>query len=154
MKLLFRLCLLATIMFSSGCGPGNHAETPPMQEILTVDFKSGTQGILTKNTYSDPIAIQVEGIGQASGTEWSDAFYIYSDSDGNPIQPWHPTEFYNWSLWINSEPVDALVSSIPAYSSSHIYVFIVDAPGGQLTFAVGDTGTDDNSGSYTISILD
>jgi len=63
-------------------------------------------------------------------------------------------EFYNWSLWINSEPVDALVSSIPAYSSSHIYVFIVDAPGGQLTFAVGDTGTDDNSGSYTISILE
>ena len=83
----------------------------------------------------------------------SDAFYIHTDKNGNPIQPWHPTEFYNWTLWINGEPADALLPLIPSYNSSHIYVFVINPPNGQLTFAVGDTGRDDNSGYYTISIL-
>lgn len=153
MKFLLRLCLMATIVFIMGCGFGSATQTPAMQETLTVDFKNGDQGTFTSKSYSGPIAIQVEGTGQASGLERSDAFYIYTDSNGNDIQPWHPTEFYNWSLWVNGEPVDALVSSIPAYNANHIYVFIITAPGGQLNFAVGDTATDDNSGSYTISIL-
>jgi hypothetical protein len=152
MKLLSGICLPVILLFLSSCA--NQASTPPVQETLTVDFKNGNQGALTSKSYSGPIAIQVEGGGQASGLEQSDAFYIYTDSNGNDIQPWHPTEFYNWSLWVNGAPVDASVSSIPAYNASHIYVFIMEAPGGQLNFAVGDTGIDDNSGSYTISILE
>ena len=151
MKHLLCLCSLVMIIFSSGCG--NNAETPAVQEILIVNFRDGDQGVITKNSYSGSIAIRVEGVGQASSSEWSDAFYIYTDSKGNEIQPWHPTEFYNWTLWINGEPVDSLVSSIPAYNTDHVYEFTINASGGRLTFAVGDTGTSDNSGSYTVSIL-
>jgi hypothetical protein len=154
MKRLLCLCSLVMILFISSCGNNVEIETPKMQETLTVDFQGGDQGVFTSKSYSGPLTIQIEGVGQASSSEWSHAFYIYTDSDGNAIQPWHPTEFYNWSLWVNGEPVDSLLLSIPPYSPNHIYVFVIDAPGGQLRFAVGDTGKDDNSGSYAISILE
>jgi hypothetical protein len=83
----------------------------------------------------------------------SDAFYIYTDDAGNPIIPWHPTEFYNWTLWINGGPADNFVSPIPPYSPEHVYTFEMLAPGGPLTFAVGDTYTIDNTGAYTVSVV-
>jgi hypothetical protein len=141
------------VIFTIGCGNNVETPQPPSQETLTVDFAGG-DGVMTNKSYSGPIAIQIEGVGQASSSEWSNVFYIYTDSKGNAIQPWHPIDLHNWTLWINGEPVDSFVSSIPAYSRAHIYVFVMDAPGGQLTFAVGDTGRDDNFGSYTISILE
>ena len=154
MKLLLYLGSLALLISLTSCANQNPVETqPPVQETLTVDFKTGDHGVMTSKSYSGPLAIQVEGVGQASSTEMSDAFYIYTDTKGNPIQPWHPTEFYNWTLWINGEPADALLPLIPSYNSSHIYVFVINPPNGQLTFAIGDTGRDDNSGYYTISIL-
>jgi hypothetical protein len=92
-------------------------------------------------------------VGQASGTQWSDAFYIYTDYSGNPITPYHPTEFYNWTLWINGGPADYFVEPIPDYNDTHVYNFTIEAPGGPLTFAVGDTYTVDNTGAYTVEII-
>lgn len=156
MKLTACLSLAAMVLVTSSCG--NQAEIDvsqaPSQETLTVDFAGGDHGVMTTKSYTGPIAIQIEGVGQASSSEWSDAFYIYTDVNGDAVQPWHPQEFYNWALWINGEPIDSFISSIPPYSPSHIYVIVINAPGGQLTFAVGDAGKDDNSGSYTISILE
>ena len=156
MKLLLCFCAFAMMMLSSSCGNKitTGTEASPIQETFAVDFRNGTQGVSTRNTYSGPIAIQVEGIGQASGSSWSDAFYIYTDYNGSVIEPWHPTEYYNWTLWINGEPADTLVSSIPKYSSDHVYVFVINAPGGRLRFSVGDAGADDNAGSYIVSILE
>lgn len=154
----FLLCFCAFTMIMLSCSYANRittvTEAPPVQETFAVDFKSGTQGIRTTNQYSGPTAIQVQGIGQASGSSWSDAFYIFTDSEGREIDAWHPTEFYNWTLWVNGEPVDTLVSSIPEYNPGHVYVFIIQAPGGRLRFSVGDAGTGDNAGSYIISILE
>ena len=87
-------------------------------------------------------------------TQWSDAFYIYTDSSGQPIEPWHPTEFYNWTLWINGGPADNSIQDVPLYNAEHAYTFSIDASGNPLTFAVGDTLTNDNTGAYTVTLTE
>lgn len=121
-------------------------------EVLVVPFSLGDQGVETVNEYVGRIGVVVAGVGQASGAAMSDAFYIYTDGEGNPIEPWHPTEFYNWTLWINGGPADAYMYRIPRYRPDHVYAFIIDAPGGRLRFAVGDGGTEDNTGQYYVGL--
>lgn len=124
------------------------------KEKLTVPFVNGDLGAHTVNSYSGRVLVKVRGIGQAAGTAWSDAFYIFTDGEGNPVAPVHPTEWFNWTLWINGGPVDAFVNSIPPYNPDHVYVFHIDVPGGPLSFAVGDSYTIDNTGEYRIAIKD
>ena len=123
-------------------------------EALTVPFANGNVGVQTVNSYSGRVLVKVRGIGQASGSEWSDAFYIFTDSEGNPVEPWHLTEEYNFTLWINGGPVDAFVDPIPPYNPDHVYVFQIDAPEGPLTFAVADAYTSDKAGEYQIVVRD
>jgi hypothetical protein len=121
------------------------------KETLTVPFTNGTAGVQTGNSYSDRVLVKVRGIGQASGAEWSDAFYIFTDVEGNPIEPYHPEGF---TLWINGVPADVFVDPIPSYKPNHVHTFKMDAPGGPLTFGVGDWGIDDNTGGYEIVVWD
>lgn len=122
------------------------------RETIVVPFRSGIGGVQTQRSFSGPVTVTVSGIGQASGTAWSDAFYVFTDFQGNPITPVHPTTYYNYSLWINDGPAGAYVSPIPAYRSDHVYTFSINAPGGPLRFAVGDELSGDNTGEYIITI--
>lgn len=152
--------LLLVLLLAGGVWAARPAQEPVLgqalggvaKEILTVPFILGPAGVQTANSYNGPTAIAVMGVGQASGSQLSDAFYIFTDYEGNPVEPWHPTEFFNWTLWINGGPADNFVDPIPPYNPEHIYVFAITAPGGLLTFAVGDAGTDDNSGEYQIGV--
>jgi serine/threonine protein kinase len=55
---------------------------PPASETLPpLLFTSANQqgiGETTQNSYCGTVSIAINGVGQASGTNWSDAFYIYS----------------------------------------------------------------------------
>jgi uncharacterized repeat protein (TIGR01451 family) len=128
------------------------AEPDITRETVVVPFRSGIGGVQTQQSFSGPVTVTVSGTGQASGTAWSDAFYIYTDFQGNPVPPTHPTTHYNYTLWINDGPADAYVSPIPAYRPDHVYTFPINAPGGRLRFAVGDELSGDNSGEYTITV--
>ena len=121
-------------------------------ESLTVPFRLGAAGVQTMNSYGGRTQVKVRGTGQASNTEWSDAFYIFTNAQGDPVDPYHPEDWF--MLWINGVPVDAFVDRIPPYNPSHVYVFQISAPGGPLTFAVGDLGIDDNAGEYQIVVRD
>lgn len=123
-------------------------------ETLIVPFNLGTQGMQTSRAYSGPITIVVSGYGQAAGTQESDAFYIFTDSDGNPVTPWHEAQYYNFGLWINGGPVDNWVAPIPDYQDNHTYTIKIFAPGSHLTFAfgVGDADVGDNSGAFTVTV--
>ena len=136
-----------------GCGTTDTDTDSHIRETLTISFKDGATGVATENTYSGPVTIIVQGTGQAGGTAWSDAFYVFSDGEGNNIEPQHPTDFYNFTLWINGEPADTLVSPIPPFNADHVYQFTIRAPGGRLHFAVGDVYVVDNSGYFTVQIL-
>jgi hypothetical protein len=123
-------------------------------ETLTVPFENGDVGVQTVNSYSGRVLVKVRGTGQAAGTAWSDAFYLFTDGEGNPVEPWHIPEGYNFALWINGGPADAFVDPILPYNPDHVYVFQIDVPEGPLTFAVGDCYTVDNSGEYQIVVRD
>lgn len=123
-------------------------------ETLTVPFIQGTKGIQTQQVYKEDVTIIVSGVGQADGTNWSDAFYIYTDKFGIATKPLHPATRYNEMLWINGQPADAfLAQTVPPFRADHTYKFTINAPVGHLIFAVGDKYPKDNSGSYTITIL-
>ena len=123
-------------------------------EILNIPFNKGTSGATTENYYQGCFTIGVTGVGQASGKEWSDAFYVYTDSQGNPLpNPIHYTYKYNWTLWINGLSAEYLIPNreILPYNSNHTYTFTVCIPERtKLTFGVGDIFVRDNSGSYTV----
>jgi hypothetical protein len=121
-------------------------------ETLKVSFKNGNAGVSTVRSYSGEVLIFVEGIGRASASQWSDAFYVFTDFNGQASEPYHPQEFYNFSLWTNGEPVDTLVNPIPAYNPEHIYEFVLKAPGGRLVFAIGDAYVSDNDGHLTVTV--
>lgn len=123
-------------------------------ETLIVHFADGTNAVTSQHEYSGLVTITVSDIGQASGTQYSDAFYLLTDHYGNPIDPVHPTVYYNWVLWINGQHAENLIPGrqVPSYQGDHTYTFEINAPGGYLTFGVGDVGTGDNTGSYTVNL--
>ncbi len=121
-------------------------------EYIEVPFTGGPSAATTTKTYSGPIEIDITGVGQAAGASFSDSFYRFTDITGNEIDPVLANEF---GLYINGEPAQNFFTSsqsIPSYSADNSYTLVIDAPGGPLTFGVGDGFTVDNTGAYEITI--
>jgi serine/threonine protein kinase len=122
---------------------------PPTTETFMVPFTDGIAGVSTQHSYSGTVQVTVSGTGQTASTKWSDAFYIYTDSSGNPLNP--PFHASCWVMTINGQSTNAFVST-PAYQGSHSYTFTMTAPGGPLSFGVCDGVPTDNTGSYTVTV--
>ena len=135
------------VMAQSGCVTG---------ESLLVPFSGGPSGAQTVQAYNgvEPIRLTVSGVGTAAGGQYNDAFYIYASASNTPITPQHYTLQYNWVLTINSQHAETLIAGqlVPAYRADHIYTFDITAPAGKLSFGISDTGTADNTGSYTVDL--
>ena len=132
-----------------------------VQETLTVDFLKNTTcasknihaGAKTRYAYHGNTKLTIFGTGKAKGNQLSDAFYIYTDEQGNPISPEHD-DSVGAILFINDQPADNFIrASISAFNPNHVYTFTINAPGGQLAFSVGDCKASNNHGSYTITVL-
>ena len=123
-------------------------------ETLIAHFADGSYAVTSQQEYLGLVTITISDIGQASGTQYSDAFYLLTDYKGNPIDPIHPTLLYNWVLWINGQHAEDFIpgQQVPSYRGDHTYTFEINAPGGNLVFGIGDAYTADNTGSYTIHI--
>lgn len=129
-------------------------------ETLFVPFTTPRPGLQTSQSYVGPITVTVSGTGQGFGTQDADAFYIYDDGAGDPIVPFHPIpqppfpqgDNVNATLIINGSISDVYVQPIPSYRSDHTYTFTMNAPGGRLTFGIGDYNMADNTGAFTITI--
>jgi hypothetical protein len=128
-----------------GCQGGENLVTP---------FTGGTLAVTSALTYTGLDTVTVSGVGQASGGTYSDAFYLFADSNGNPITPQHPTGQYNWVLCINGQRAELLIpgQQVPAYRPDHRYRFQINAPDGLLTFGVNDGYGPDNTGQYIIGL--
>ena len=120
-------------------------------EVLIAQFANGSHAVTTRHEYSGTVTLTVSGIGQASSTAYTDAFYILTDYSGNPIDPVHPQEFV---FSINGHLAEDLIPGhqVPTYRPDHVYTFEIDAPGGTLFMGVSDGFTADNTGSYVITI--
>ena len=167
------LILLAALLWSTAAGmltTAGFAQTDA--EIVLAPFAAGTASATTTGPYSGEVWLYVRGTGKASGPGLSDAFFVYTDGSGkvlpppgvlgiNQPHPWHASVTYNWVLWTNGQTADYFVvpgavptippSTVPQYNPAHLYAFPIGAPGGPLTFGVGDTGTKDNSGAYVVT---
>jgi hypothetical protein len=94
-------------------------------------------------------------VGQASGSNYGDTFYLFADGSGNPLSPpQHYTSQYNWVLAINGQHAEAFTPGqrVPAYRAGHRYSFQIQAPSGALSFGVSDGYGPDNTGSYLIGL--
>lgn len=131
--------------------PGQPPTAPACSigETVIIPFTGGTYAAQTLNSYSGTIIVTVSGTGQAAGTQYSDAFYFFTDTEGKQIDPKYPA---GWVLRINGQLASDMIpgQQVPSYNSDHVYTFNVNAPDGKLTFGVSDVTTSDNTGSYTI----
>lgn len=128
----------------------NSAMLPARGEVLTVPFRKGADGVYTKNVYHG--WVQVTGAGRGAGSQWTDAFYKYTDQFGNSVNPAPVEGLYNFTLWINHQHADQFVNPTPRYNSGHAYRFTIFVPRGKINFGVGDIFTSDNQGSYTVTV--
>jgi hypothetical protein len=121
-----------------------------ISENLVASFTDGVYATYTEKSYNGRVDIIVSGIGQAADTQYSDAFYLFADSNKNPIT----RESTGFILTINGDLAYHLIPNkrIPAYRSDHIYEFEINAPGGNLSFGVSDEITSDNTGSYKLTL--
>lgn len=133
---------------------GDWEAEPISSEELEVPFSGGPNAVTTQNSYSGRVLITVSGTGRAASRQLSDAFYLFTDEQGNTTAPRHPTDRYNWLLWINGAHAERFIvgGQVPDYREDHVYTFEIEAPGGPLTFGIGDIGGRDNQGSYQVRI--
>jgi hypothetical protein len=120
----------------------------PAEGPINVLFTGGSNAVQSNRSYTGAVTLTVSGTGQAQGTSYSDAFYIYTDLKGNNISS--PTHHPFATLCINGQEVGHFVQSIPPYSATHTYTFTITAPGGPLIFGVCDTKIVDNTGLFSI----
>lgn len=75
-----------------------------LAETVNVPFTAGKTGVISTNTYAaECFNLRLTGYGEASGTQYSDAFYIYTDSAHNPLgTPIHYVD-NQWALWIDDK---------------------------------------------------
>ncbi|MEP6984275.1 MAG: hypothetical protein ABI970_01660 [Chloroflexota bacterium] len=124
---------------------------PPLLETLTVPFTK-YQAVKTAEEYSGMVVVVVSGVGQASGKDYTDAFYGYT-SGGVPLE--HPVNAHEFGLEIDGRQSGNVVEMMPDYAADHIYVFTYDA--GQIAhaigFSIGEMGLSDNSGHFTVRVM-
>ena len=125
----------------------------PTAETFRVYFdaaNSSGQGTTTQHSYSGTVSILISGYGQASSTEYSDAFYIYTDTSGNPLSPPHTATC--WVLYINGQPADSSVG-LPSYKSSHTYSVLMNvSQPSTINFGICDGQPSDNTGYLTVTV--
>ena len=131
--------------------------TPTPTTITTETFRvyfnsanASGQGVPTQHTYSGKVSIIVSGYGQASSTQYSDAFYIYTDTSGNPLPTPHTSTC--WIMYMNGNAADSFVG-LPSYNSSHSYSVSMNmSQPGTINFGICDGQPTDNTGYLTVTV--
>jgi hypothetical protein len=142
---------IVTVAATSTSSPSTTAPLCPNTEIINVPYQGGIWAVQTQNSYAGTTRVTVSGIGQSSGTAYTDAFYQFTDGEGNHVAPEYPTD---WILTIDGDFARDLIpdQDIPAYNEDHTYTFAINAPGGKLTFGVRDGYAADNTGRYIAAL--
>jgi hypothetical protein len=128
------------------------------QETINATFTTPDGGVTT-GTYDKFVSVTVSGVGQSLGDDYNDAFYVYTDGPAYNDPSYYQLTFGTTTLVASDPAQDAknfLYGSLPAYSSTHDYTFILNthdwSTPTMLHFGVGDGDFSDNSGAYTITI--
>jgi hypothetical protein len=122
-------------------------------EILTVPF-SRLEPTYTQHAYDGVVTLVISGTGQAGGTDWSDAFYLYMHSDGTLYDP---PQLEHFDLEIDGERAIAALDRVenpPPFSRDHVYhvTYDVGSEARRIAFRISDSLVDDNKGEFRIEI--
>jgi hypothetical protein len=128
-------------------------ETLP-SETLVIPFDRG-EPTTTEFYYWDKVRLVIEGTGQVAGTAYSDAFYLYTDANGQPLETPQTGMF---DLEIDGERAIkalGLTDEPPPYEQKHLYAVIYDAGprARRITFRISDESAGDNTGALTITVV-
>jgi hypothetical protein len=131
------------------------------QETLGATFTQPDGGV-TVNAYRGYVLLRVTGVGQAYGSAYNDAFYLFT-SPFSPPRNGHDGGFYQLTFGTSPLPARSLgsnagnflVGPLPAYNPAHDYTVLLDTrlwSPGPLHFGVSDGGYSDNTGAYVITV--
>jgi hypothetical protein len=122
-------------------------------EVLTIPFNR-YESTLTTQKYSGTITLTISGTGQAGGNSYSDAFYLYTEENGQPRTP-PMTEAFDLEIDGQRAIIAlGLRQNPPPYSTSHVYqvTYNVGSTPRQIAFRISDLIVTDNRGSFTVKI--
>jgi hypothetical protein len=128
-------------------------ETLP-SETLVVPFNRG-EPIYTEFEYWDKVRLVIEGTGQTTGTAYRDAFYLFTDASGQPLETPQTATF---ELEIDGERAITalgLTGDPPPYDPKHLYAVIYDAGprARRIAFHLSDENVGDNTGELMITVV-
>jgi len=99
--------------------------------------------------YKGIIEIMMDGIIQANGKSLSDAYYILTDNNGNPINPVPAKEY---GLQINNRKVADIWPQKYIKGSQYVFRANLGSSYRTVEFFIGDSSKSDNSGSFKVAI--
>jgi hypothetical protein len=128
------------------------SETLPT-ETLVVPFDGG-EAITTQYEYWKNVRIVIEGSGQADGSAYSDAFYLFTDADGQPLDV--PQTAPSGLEIDGQQALDNIEGDPPPYNSDHLYAVLYDAGprARRLTFRIAGDASTGSTGTVTITIVE
>ena len=120
-------------------------------ETVTVSF-TDYQAVTTTENYTGELLIVVSGIGKASGSDFTDAFYRFTD---NNILLETPVSANEFGLEIDGGIASTLLESVPEYALDHVYIFSYDVgeEARPVGFRIADGALQDNTGEFIIRIV-
>jgi len=158
MPLRYQPALLGSLLSFAMIATPTGFPTALAGEILYAPFDQPA-GVATAGLYSGDVWVTVSGMGQALGDIYSDAFYVRQEVGGVVT----PSRDSYWDLAADASPINGsgsqeasnrIVGPLPAYNSSGVYSFQLNAGAAptHLYFGVDDQILSDNSGAYTIVV--
>ncbi len=125
------------------------------EESLVVPFDK-LQPTLTRYKYHNKVMLIISGTGQAGGKSYSDAFYLYTDEQGEPY-PVPAKEAFDLEIDGQRAIITlGLRKNPPPLSSDHIYTVTYDvgATPRQIAFRISDRVVSDNTGEFMIKVFE
>ena len=124
------------------------------REVLMVPFDK-LEPTYSAQTYSGKVGLIISGTGQAGGTDYSDAFYLYETGEG---ASYLPPLTHQFDLEIDGDRAIntlGLSENPPSYSSDHVYqvTYDVGPEPRQIAFRISDSVVNDNTGQFEIKIF-
>ena len=122
-------------------------------ETVVVPFDRA-ESTLTQNLYDGQVILRISGTGQAGGKDYSDAFYLYQQSDGTS---YFPPQLEHFDLEIDGDRAIRTLGPIekpPSYSPDHVYTvhYNVGLTPRPIALRISDSVVGDNTGAFQVQI--
>ena len=152
LALLF-VAILMMLVQEKSANQGIYSEVEPAPEVVIVPFNE-IEATFTQRTYQGVVRLNIEGIGQAGGADYSDAFYLFAHADGSLYDP---PQLEHFDLEIDGQRAIytlGLLDNPPIFNPEHRYSvdYAIGDEARTIAFRISDSIVDDNTGEFRITI--